>query len=84
MDILAKEMDEIQTKINELQLKQKLNINSHDVVELRLKLKSIMDVDGAPLDYKALTTEDKQTVLRALVSKIYLHKDGNINIIWKD
>ena len=84
VDILAKEMDEIQTKINELQLKQKLNINSHDVVELRLKLKSIMDVDGAPLDYKALTTEDKQTVLRALVSKIYLHKDGNINIIWKD
>ena len=43
-----------------------------------------MDVDGAPLDYKALTTEDKQTVLRALVSKIYLHKDGNINIVWKD
>lgn len=84
VDVLAKEIDDIQTKINELQLKQKLNINTHDVVEIRLKLKSIMDVDGRPLDYGALGTEDRQTVLRALVNKIYLHKDGSVNIAWKE
>ena len=83
-EILAKELDDLQTKINTLQLKQKLNINSHDIIEIRLKLKSIFDVDNMTLNYRALDTLTKQTVLRALVEKIYLHKDGTVNIVWKE
>ena len=83
-DILAKEIDDIQTKINTLQLKIKLNINSHDIIEIRLKLKSIFDIDHDALNYRALDTEKRQTVLKALVEKIYLHKDGKVNIVWKE
>ena len=83
-DIIAKEIDAIQTQINNLQLKEKLNINSHDVVEMRLKLQSIMDVEGKPLNYRTLNVEDRQTVLRALISRIYLNSDGEIEIAWKE
>ena len=83
-DILAKEIDDIQTKINTLQLKIKLNINSHDLIEIRLKLKSIFDFENATLDYRSLDIEKRQTVLKALVEKIYLHKDGTVNMVWKD
>ena len=83
-DILANEMDGLQSKINDLQLRKKLNINSHDVARLRLKLQSFTDSEGRPLDYGSLSTEDRQTVLRALVSKIYLHKDGSTDIMWKE
>lgn len=83
-DILAKEIDDIQTQINTLQLKIKLNINSHDLIEIRLKLKSIFDADKTTLDYRALDTVTKQTVLRTLIDRIYLHKDGTVNIVWKD
>jgi len=84
VDVLAKEIDDIQSKIDELQLKLKLNINTHDVVEIRLKLKSIYDIQGETLNYRGLRTEYKQTVLRALVDKIYLHKDGKVDIVWKE
>jgi len=83
-DVLAKETDDIQTKINTLQLKLKLNINSHDLIEIRLKLKSIFDVDNQFLNYRELDTLTRQTVLKALVEKIYLHKDGTVNIVWKE
>ena len=63
VDVLAKEIDDIQSKIDELQLKLKLNINTHDVVEIRLKLKSIYDIQGETLNYRGLRTEYKQTVL---------------------
>lgn len=83
-DVLAHEIDNIQSKIDELQLKLKLNINTHDVVEIRLKLKSIYDVHGENLNYRELGTEYRQTVLKALVDKIYLHNDGKIDIVWKE
>lgn len=83
-DVLAKEIDDIQTKINTLQLKLKLNINSHDLIEIRLKLKSIFDVDKQALNYRELDTLTRQTVLKALIEKIYLHKDGTVNIVWKE
>lgn len=83
-DVLAKEIDDIQTQISTLQLKLKLNINSHDLIEIRLKLKSILDVDKMTLDYRSLDVLTRQTVLKALVDKIYLHNDGTINIVWKD
>lgn len=83
-DILAKEIDDIQTKINTLQLQLKLNIDSHDLIEIRLKLKSILYVDGDTLNYKGLNTMARQTVLKALVDKIYLHKDGTVEMVWKD
>lgn len=83
-DILAKEIDDIQTKIDTLQLKLKLNIDSHDLIEIRLKLKSILDVNGFVLNYKGLNTLTKQTVLRTLVDKIYLYRDGSVKIIWNE
>ena len=84
VDILAKEIDDIQTQIDERQLKLKLNINNLDVVEIRLKLKSVYDVHGDTLNYRELPTELKQTVLRTLIDKIYLHKDGKVDIVWKE
>jgi DNA invertase Pin-like site-specific DNA recombinase len=84
VDVLAKEIDDIQSQIDELQLKLKLNINTQDVVEIRLKLKSIYDIQGETLNYRGLRTEYKQTVLRALLDKIYLHKNGEVDIIWKE
>ena len=84
VDVLAKEIDAIQSKIDVQQLKLKLNINTHDVVEIRLKLKSIYDVHNGTLKYRELETEYKQTVLRALVDKIYLHVDGKVDIVWKE
>lgn len=83
-DVLAKEIDDIQTKINTLQLKLKLNINSHDLIEIRLKLKSIFDVEKQTLNYRELDTLTRQMVLKALIEKIYLHKDGTVNIVWKE
>lgn len=83
-DVIAKEIDDMQTKIDEKQLKLKLNINSLDVVEIRLKLKSVYDVHGSTLNYRGLNTQAKQTVLRTLIDKIYLHKDGKVDIEWKE
>lgn len=84
VDILAKEIDDIQSQIDEKQLKLKLNINSLDVVEIRLKLKSVYDVHGDTLNYRELSTELKQTVLRTLIDKIYLSKNGSVKIVWKE
>lgn len=82
--MLAKEIDDMQTQIDERQLKLKLNINNLDVVEIRLKLKSVYDVHGDTLNYRELPTELRQTVLRTLIDKIYLHKDGKVDIVWKE
>lgn len=83
-NILAKEIDDIQTRINTLQLQLNLNVDSHDLIEIRLKLKSILDVHGSTLNYNELDTLSKQTVLKTLVEKIYLNVDGTVEIVWKD
>lgn len=81
-DVLAKKIDDISTKISKLQLQQRLNINGGDILEARFKLVSLASVNLKSC-YKELNTEHKQTILRVLVDKIYLHKDGKVEIIWK-
>lgn len=82
-DAVKAKIDKIQTEIYDLQLKQKLNIDRHDVIETRLNLKSIMQLMDNN-SYSYLKDEAKQTVLIALVKKILLSDNGEVNILYKD
>ena len=76
-------LDKTQNEIKALQLKQKMNIDTRDVVETRLGISSIFELMGNN-QYAYLTDEVKQTILRALVDKIYLDANGKVKIVYKD
>lgn len=84
------EIDSLIVKIKEKQLKLKTD-RKDDIIGLRLAtggdieiLRSIFDEDGTLVfNYSDLDIERKQMILRVLVDRIYVYKDGSVNIEWK-
>lgn len=85
------DIDNLIVKIKEKQLKLKTD-RKDDIIGLRLAsggnretLKSIFDKDGVLMfHYSELDIERKQMVLKVLVDKIYVYKDGSVKIEWKE
>lgn len=82
-DAVMSELDKVQSEIYELQLKQKFNVDRHDVIEARLNLKTVFELMNNN-SFSYITDEAKQTVLLALVDRIELDASGKIKIIYKD
>lgn len=83
-------LDKLIVEIKELQLKLKLD-NTEDIIYLRLgnthkDLYHSIFYDGGKtkITYKDLNTEQKQTILRVLVNKIFVKNDGSVDIEYKD
>lgn len=68
----------LQKQIDKEQLKYRLDIDSRDIIEIRtgINTKNIL--------YSQLTKEQKRTVITALIKKIIVKPDGDINIIWQE
>lgn len=88
-DVVKIKIDKLTVEIKDLQLKLKTD-NAQDIIELRLglhknpSLKSIYDKEGNLIvDYDILDTDMKQMILRVLVEKIFVYKDGSVKIEWK-
>ena len=89
-DTVKSRIDKLTIEIKDLQLKLKTD-DARGVIELRLGLHkntvftSLYNEDGELiLNYEALDTEKKQMILRVLVDKILVYKDGTVKMIWKE
>lgn len=83
-------IDNLTVQIKNLQLKLKTD-DAQGIIELRLGLhknsafSSLYDSDGnLILDYDALDTDMKQMILRVLIDKVLVYKDGSVKIEWKE
>ena len=78
------EIEQIQSDIVELNLKLTIGVYDSDKIESRilhvLDFSDKAEIDQ--IDYRSLTTEKKQALLRITVSKILLFEDGTIGITW--
>lgn len=85
------DIDNLIVKIKEKQLKLKTD-RKDDIIGLRLAaggnmetFRSIFDKDGTLVfNYPDLDIERKQMILKVLVNRIYVYKDGSVNIEWKE
>ena len=79
------EIEQTQSDIIDLNLKLTIGVYDSDKIESRilhvLSFKYKAEIDQ--IDYRGLTTEKKQALLRIAVSKILLSEDGTIEIVWK-
>ena len=79
------EIEQTQSDIIDLNLKLTIGVYDSDKIESRilhvLDFKDKAEIDQ--IDYRGLTTEKKQALLRIAVSKILLSEDGTIEIVWK-
>lgn len=83
-DAVKEKIDRIQTEIYERQLKMKMDVDSRDLIEIRVDVLSMFVEEGKAIDYRELDTEHRQTILRAIINKIYVHNDCSVDIDWKD
>ena len=81
--VATSRLEEIQNKLNELELQRNLGINKSDLYDKRFGLDEFTKMSKR-IDYLSLDAEKRQTLLRILVDKILLDKDGNISIKWKE
>ena len=81
-ETLDEELTEIiiglQKKIDKESLQLKLDIDERDIIEIRT------GINTKEMLYKDLNKEQKRTVLTALVERIIVKPDGEVNIIWKE
>lgn len=89
-DTVKSRIDKLTVEIKELQLKLKTD-DARGVIELRLGLHknsvftSLYNAHGELiLNYEELDTEKRQMILRVLVDKILVYKDGTVKMIWKE
>ena len=89
-DTVKSRIDKLTVDIKELQLKLKTD-DARGVIELRLGLHknsvftSLYNAHGELiLNYEELDTEKRQMILRVLVDKILVYKDGTVKMIWKE
>ncbi|MCM1092053.1 MAG: recombinase family protein [Muribaculum sp.] len=75
----------VRIKSKQLELKQEM---PEDIISLRLGeeyIRGIYDGKGVlKIRYEDLDTEKRHMILKALVKKILVHADGNVDIEWKD
>lgn len=81
--LAAQRLEEIQIKLGELELQRNLGINKSDVYDRRFGLDIITKMSKR-VNYSELDVEDRQTLLRILVDKIFLDKKGSVSIAWKE
>jgi DNA invertase Pin-like site-specific DNA recombinase len=89
-DYVKRDIEDLTIKIKDKQLKLKLD-TAEDVISARLGMNkqfaytSIFDKDGHVIfNYKDLAVDKKQAILRVLVNRILVHKDGTIDIDWRE
>lgn len=89
-DTVKSKINDLTIQIKDLQLKLSTD-NAQDIIELRLGLQktsefsSLFDDDGfLVLDYTKLDDARKQTILKVLVKRILLYKDGTIKVEWNN
>ena len=68
------QIEQIQAKINELQLNQFMNLQTTE----RLGAK-----DTLPITYNNLSIDEKKNICHQLIEKIILYDNGSLEIIWK-
>ena len=81
--VAASRLEEIQVQLSELELKRNLGINKSDIYDRRFGLDEFTK-KSKRIDYFGLDAEHRQTLLRILVDKIFLDKNGNVSIQWKE
>ena len=81
--VASSRLEKIQVQLNELELQRNLGINKSDVYDKRFGLDELTKMSKR-IDYLSLDAEHRQTLLRILVDKILLDKDGSISIQWKE
>ncbi len=82
-DILAKDIEKTQQKINELQVNIQLGVNASDLVDFRVGINPNLS-HSQRFEYARLDTETRQSVLKVLVDKILVDTDGNVTINFKE
>lgn len=92
-DVVKSRIEALTVEINDKKLSM---VFDDDDYTIGLRVHSDMSIEGKKIlsvvageedvlfDYKELTTEKKQTVLRVLVKRILLHQDGSITVVWKE
>ena len=81
-----KRIEQKQNDLIDLELQLTIGVYDSDKIESRV-LHSLNLGPTTPfsdIDYRSLTTERKQALLRITVNKILLSEDGTIEIVWKD
>lgn len=86
-EVMKKRLDALVVEINT----KKVNLSMYDAEDtLAMRLGNYEKrqraiVPQAPYyDYRSMSTEQRQTVLRALVKRIFLHTDGTVSIEWRN
>ena len=81
-----KRIEQKQNELIDLELQLTVGVYDSDKIESRV----LHSVNLGPatlfseIDYRRLTTERKQALLRITVNKILLSEDGTIEIVWKE
>ena len=81
-----KRIEQKQNELIDLELQLTIGVYDSDKIESRV----LHSVNLGPvtlfseIDYRLLTTERKQALLRITVNKILLSEDGTIEIVWKE
>lgn len=78
-------IEQKQKELTALELEWSNGVFSTDKIESRIlhgpvRFNKSMDI----INYRELSTEEKQSLLRIVVDKILLNEDGTIEIVWKD
>ena len=81
-------LDDIeQTQSDIISLNLQLSIGVFDSDKIESRVLHVLDIHDKThfdkIDYRCLTTEKKQALLRIAVNKILLSEDGTIEIVWK-
>lgn len=81
-------LDDIeQTQSDIISLNLQLSIGVFDSDKIESRVLHVLDIHDKThfdkIDYRRLTTEKKQALLRIAVNKILLSEDGTIEIVWK-
>lgn len=83
-DILARDIERTQLKINELQVNIQLDVNATDLIDFRVGIIPIDKEKQTKVIYADLDTEKKQSILKILVDRILVDSDGNVEIVFKE
>lgn len=71
--IVHQKLEELQTKIDELELDEFMDLNIID---------KIYSSESLPLVYDNFTNDEKKNICQELIEKIYLSSNGDIEIVW--
>lgn len=89
-DVVKLKIEQTTVEMKNLQLKLKTD-DAQGIIELRLGLHknsaftSLYDENGILIfDYSVLDTDMKQMILKVLIDKILVYRDGSVKIIWNE